>query len=41
MYQVKAGTTDLSITDLGKILMSFQTLELPKLTKYYNYYRNV
>lgn len=38
MYQVKADSQDLDLMELGQILMSFQTKELPKLQKYKNYY---
>lgn len=40
MYTVKADTKDLSLLDLGRILASFQTNELPRLQKYHNYYEN-
>ena len=37
MYQIRKGT-ELTIEKLSKILMSFQTLELPKLSKYKQYF---
>lgn len=37
MYQISKGT-ELNIAELAKILMSFQTLELPRLQNYKNYY---
>lgn len=38
MYQVKKGTEELDLTQLGQILLSFQTNEQVKLDKYKNYY---
>lgn len=38
MYLCEQNLEDLDVTKLGKILSSFQTLELPRLSSYKNYY---
>lgn len=38
MYLCEQNLEDLDVTKLGKILLSFQTLELPRLSSYKNYY---
>ena len=38
MYLCDNTLEDLDLLKLGSVLQSFQTLELPRLTKFKNYY---